>query len=569
MSEQLAIGRDAGIAPAPALPDSPHALLLGLEMRTWLLMTALLAVAGTHILDMILYPNIFDDSYMFYRYALNVRAGLGIAWNPDGVQTYGLTSHLWLPVILAFSYLPFGPDLSVKLASTAAGLLAIAVMALALQRHARSRWIADPVTTGSIIALGLFGHHYCRYHLITGMDTMLAMATHGAIVLAVLDYLKRPSMRAAVIVGGAGFAAVLARPESGLCALGVPALAFLANGQWRRWRDLAGLVLLPAALIGVELAVCWLVFGVPLPLGFYAKSFNVYAGFMNPENAVTYMLTGLAFPLAFWPLLAGYARRTDARCLLVWLVPVALTFVYLLTVRQVMGWLGRYYVPFLPYVVVPALLLLDRSIAEGETARALLARLGKGMAIVAAVMIAALIAGPGLEDSYKARTLPQPIALPRLPVGTSVTIGRLGWLQTITVISADVIEPLPAGAVVAASEIGFIGAKAPHVTLIDLVGLNDTTIARHGFSMAGLLARKPDLIWMPASDYTGLRAKMFADPLLYREYAVYTQVFDDGIAIRRGGPHEAKLRAGIARGWAKLYPGRAMDDFRVRLPATP
>ena len=50
--------------------------------------------------------GIFDDSWMFYRYALHVREGLGVAWNPDGIPTYGLTSLLWLFVVLPFTFLP-------------------------------------------------------------------------------------------------------------------------------------------------------------------------------------------------------------------------------------------------------------------------------------------------------------------------------------------------------------------------------------------------------------------------------------------------------------------------------
>ena len=47
-----------------------------------------------------------DDSYMFYRYAMNVRHGLGLSWNLDGVHTYGETALLWGFVVLLLSYLP-------------------------------------------------------------------------------------------------------------------------------------------------------------------------------------------------------------------------------------------------------------------------------------------------------------------------------------------------------------------------------------------------------------------------------------------------------------------------------
>src|ERR1700744_1385916 len=51
----------------------------------------------------------FDDAYMFYRYATNLAHGLGISWNPDGVPTYGMTSQLWVFLILPLTELPLTP----------------------------------------------------------------------------------------------------------------------------------------------------------------------------------------------------------------------------------------------------------------------------------------------------------------------------------------------------------------------------------------------------------------------------------------------------------------------------
>src|ERR1700712_4234539 len=53
-------------------------------------------------------PLLFDDAYMFLRYAHHVRQGLGYSWNPDGVHTYGPTSLLWALVTFVLSYAPTG-----------------------------------------------------------------------------------------------------------------------------------------------------------------------------------------------------------------------------------------------------------------------------------------------------------------------------------------------------------------------------------------------------------------------------------------------------------------------------
>jgi len=82
----------------------------------------------------------FDDAYMFIRYANNFLDGHGISWNPDGVQTYGVTSILYLAITtMARSILP-NVDEGVLLTTLSAsiGLLAIGVLAYTCSHFAVS-----------------------------------------------------------------------------------------------------------------------------------------------------------------------------------------------------------------------------------------------------------------------------------------------------------------------------------------------------------------------------------------------------------------------------------------------
>lgn len=54
-------------------------------------------------------PLIFDDAFMFYRYASHIREGMGIVWNAGGAPTYGITSHGWLFVVVLIAGLPVSP----------------------------------------------------------------------------------------------------------------------------------------------------------------------------------------------------------------------------------------------------------------------------------------------------------------------------------------------------------------------------------------------------------------------------------------------------------------------------
>ena len=55
------------------------------------------------------HPIAVDDAYMVLRYAKQMLAGHGHAWNPDGRQVFGVTGtlHLLLVTVLA-GLLPLG-----------------------------------------------------------------------------------------------------------------------------------------------------------------------------------------------------------------------------------------------------------------------------------------------------------------------------------------------------------------------------------------------------------------------------------------------------------------------------
>ena len=506
-------------------------------------------------------PLTFDDAYMFYRYALNIRDGLGIAWNPDGVPTYGTTSQLWTFFILPLTLLPLSLGHALQLASWLTGIAALATLAAAVTRRAQSSLLRVRSTAFAAIAVPLLLNPVFAFHLTTGMDTMLSLLANAAMVFAVLEYFASPTTGKSFLVGGLAVVAVLARPDSGLCALGAPMLAWLAAPGRRRWSDLVGLCALPAVLIAIELLLCQWYFQVPLPLSFYAKSLHGYAGFTSHENAIQYAYMAGICCLPFVAALAATFDREKLALTLVLLLPAAVTLLYLVTVRQVMGFVGRYYIPLLPFLIVPALLSADAALVSGRIS---LRRMSVALAITGVLYGALHPFELGLERGYTARVVPQPIAVPSLPVSPSTPMARYDkWYPTVPVLG-ELIASLPPGAVVAASEVGYIAAIAPRATIIDLVGLNDTQIGLRGFSMDDLLARAPDLIWFPHTDYTGLRAQILEDPRLYARYVVIADVFNFGIAIRRESPLRGEVEKGLLKAWSKLYPASNLVEYVVR-----
>jgi hypothetical protein len=511
-------------------------------------------------------PLTFDDAYMYHRYGTHLLSGSGVVWNSDGPPTYGLTSQLWLLVLLPFLTLPLSAATALQLASWLTGGLAIAVMARAVVREAQSTLLSTPAIAICVVGLPLLLHPAFAAQLTTGMDTMLSLLVNAAIMLVAIRYAKVASTNLAIVSGFVSLAAILTRPENGICALGVPFLAFVSRLPMKPWRDLAWLVAFPLALAIISLAVTQAYYGSALPLSFYAKSARGYDGFLNPESAIDYLVLALSCVIPFIAALVIGMRRGVYPPMLAFAIPAAVTVCYLLTVRQVMGWNGRYFIPFLPYIVIPGLLSLDTMLARGLTWRDLGRPLVRGIGVGFVALLGALALQPAIDRLYFAALLPQSVAVPRLEYRAAAPLPEKPWFTVVRQIGDGIISRLPAGSIVAASEVGYIGSMAPHVTIVDLVGLNDTQIGRTGLNMSYLLGLKPDIIWLPHKDYTGLRSMMLSDPRLYERYIMIADAFNYGFAIRRDSPHRASIEKDVAAAWAKLYPDLAMPDHIVTGP---
>ena len=508
-------------------------------------------------------PLLFDDAYMFLRYAHNVRHGLGYSWNPDGVHTYGPTSLLWAACTLILSFVPTGSWTQLLLGSGLCSIAATAAMAWAVAANARTQFMRRTLCVLPLVIVPLAGADVFESNQFNGMETMLGMALCA--VFAGLALRWRAGRAHPAAVGGAALLLLLARPESALVGLLLPALLWwFAEGERPSAKSLLvvyGVFLGGAAL---ELSACKLYFGTPVPLSVYLKgksAYKGYSGIWHPELLLVLFLNGCQ---AFLVTLLLLFRRRDWRLLLCCLLPALAVFGYLQTVTQIMGFHARYYAPYLPLVVIPALLLLDRRLADGD----LLARrplLFRGAAAAAVVLLLVVLSTAAVQAKirhieHKSR---DEYAAAHLSIDATQPLPQTSWQTMMLSMTDDLLVPLPPGGTYAASEVGYLGERLPQATIIDLAGLNDTATALHGFHMDTLLRRKPDLIWMPHSDYTYLRGVMFSDPALLAAYDVYAGAGNYGIAIRKDSPLRPAIERQMDVFWRKNYPGYTRDQYRV------
>lgn len=512
------------------------------------------------------YPLAFDDAHMFMRYAHNLRHGLGYSWNLDGVHTYGATSLLWAFATVLLSFLPAVPWTQLVLGSGLSAIAAVIATAWAVAANARTPWMRSMVCVLPLVVVPLAGADVFEGNQFTGMETMLSMAMCAVFLGVALRW--RSGGAHPAFVGAAALVLMLARPESALVGLLLPALLWrLVEGERPPLRSLLVVYGVFAAGFALDLIACKLYFGTPVPLSVYLKGRNAYAGYRaiwRPELQLILYLNGCqVFLLA----LVMLFRRSDWRLLLCFLIPALAVFGYLQTVTQIMGFHARYYAPYLPLAVVPALLVLDRRLGN-PAAEWLSSRLLRTRGIAAAVLALALFTLSTTFVQAKVRLIERvsydEYDAAELTVDAAQPLPVLPWQPIMMSITDDLLRPLPPGGTYAASEVGYLGERTAQGNIIDLAGLNDTETALHGFRMDDLLRRKPDLIWMPNTDYTYQHGVMLSDPRLLAAYDVYAGAGNYGIAIRRDSPRRAAMNRQMAVFWAKNYPGFRQEDYLVR-----
>lgn len=506
--------------------------------------------------------NFFDDAFMFYRYALNFRHGLGWSWNLDGVHTFGMSSLTWQWIVLLASLVPVHANIALICASTLTYVVAFIFLTWFFSRHALSTQLRSPVNALLFLALPLESQYVFRQHVSNGMDTMLAFLFSGMLACLSVVLLRRATRNLALLSGALAYLSIATRPESAICALLVPALMLLI--ERRRWLALLH-VGVTVVLTAVQMLFALRYFGTAVPLAFYLKARHAYVAYIGYKGASEQFEAFAFMAAAYVVLLILFTRRNTLSPVLCLLVPVALTAAYLMTVTQIMGAAGRYYVPYLPYIIVAAWLSMDVALAYG---RPLV--LNWTRAVVAFALL--LFFSPPnvqlwvLNAQYKFKAQRVGVALPQLLPARTPPLPEVRYLDALRYISDEIVAIMPAGSWFAATEVGYPAVVAPQVNILDLAGLNSRDVVQSAFSPDVVFQHRPDVLWLPHNDYTGMRANLLRDPRLLQQYDLIVGAYCFGIAVRKDSrQHDTVLRE-VANHWAAHYPGTAMQDYLVHMP---
>lgn len=583
---------EPGAAPEPASPtpaatptvDDPAsaagtALRRTVRASIGVVLTACLALFVTKVLARFDVATLWDDAYIFQRYAHFVLHEGRVAWNPGGEPTYGLTSLLFLPVSVVARLAARGNStLAALVASAVCGVAFVVLLLLLVLRQRPASAALRTVLFTLVVVCGALSS--LSDHLVSGMDTTMVLA-YLVVLVGLGERLERTGTRfSAVALGLVGGLSFAVRPETVLYALATP-LAFGLRGRDKAQRREGWLALvLVAAVVALHLGACALYFKSPLPLPFWAKSSRLYGDLIWTAYRGQTTVELAAFLGAFWPLAALVVVDVGSgpRRALADASPLELGVAgavagcgayYWLVALPVMAFSQRFFYPMLPGLVLLACRAAGRMERRFDGLFAELGRSALRLVALLGLAAAANAVAPALVTAT--RECAEAVGQQR-----TFRFGTMAWAKTVGPqkywFKLDRFSEMPPDLVMATTEVGMLAALNLDKTVVDLAGLNERAFAHQAFSAEVFVTRfHPDLVYMPHPHYAQMIQALRKSPEFAAAYEEFSQkelgTTQFGLALRKDSRHYAAMRQLVGRERSPSGAARMTRPPAAPLPA--
>jgi hypothetical protein len=392
---------------------------------------------------------VYDDAYITMRYARHLAEGHGPRWNLSGAPVEGFSSplHMLLLAAMGMARIPL------VAAARLVGFASHAALVLFLWRFMARR--DGYVAAALVSALAISSWPMLVWEL-GGLESTLFATTLAMGTLVSLEYIET-GQRQEIVAGGAllGLAA-LVRPEGALVAA-VALLACMALGQAVTLRSRVADVALAAATCAL-VALPWEIFRLAyyhaaLPNTYYAKIYGIPLDWRVTSGFAYWRLYARNAPnLALMVLMGGISvlvkrrgTRFDAG---LWACMTAYG-IYILDSGGDHMMAFRFMVPLVPLMAVALVRGIGRLGGLKTVGRA--AAISLLLALASARQVRSGTLNPGHQD-------------------TSVLIGEQ--------VDDYINHHWASGSLVAVNVAGATAYYADDFNFIDMLGLNDTIIAR-------------------------------------------------------------------------------------------
>ena len=413
----------------------------------------------------------YDDSFITYRYADNLRHGYGLVFNP-GERHYGSTAmgltFVLAGLSIALGSIGFGDIASIARCLSAVSLALIAfVLSRIMMRLITHGWVAYLVSVG--LSLYIFAAPVSNE--VVGHETYPFIAI--LVLSAFLIFFKKQYLAGAVCLG----TSPMLRPD---CVVFVTLVILVLIARQHTWRDVGKKDVLIVSIASGVLVISWVIFT------------TIYFGSPMPET----MVAKRALRLFGWPLfglrvVAQEMLRSLTVCLVVvGIVGIAATSYSLFTLmRRATTPLLRVHRDALCWSLTWMLFAIGLVLAYRQF-RVVYFR-WYFFPIYFSLLFSTAIAGVDIATQY--RRLSRGIIIVGLTAlafdSPTAVKGLVDWIvQRPANLHLQSYDPIVAylrahelnGTIVATAEPGNLGYKlGPRFTIVDELGLASPGVARH------------------------------------------------------------------------------------------
>lgn len=459
--------------------------------------------------------TIYDDAFMFLRYANNILDHGVYGWNFDE-NSYGCTSILYTFWILIWQALfEIGIEeaqallMLSSLAFSFAGVFLFTRILKILFPDNPSYWSWILLLTASFPFLG---------NSLNGMDTTLAFFSTSLMLFVWLRHSLTDRKVSPFLLGLVSYLPFLVRPDTGVYVLLFPILWIISQKEFHL---IVRVYLVIGILLAADTLIKWVLFGNPLPLPSYSKSQDYLVGYlgMNMWQIDKYWLYFLATGIL--PLLTAllFTSGRSLKQAVPFILPMMITLLVLSTKIQIMGSHIRFFYPSFPFLFLAGLIML-RGI-----------RLRENIRWVLLIWAGCSFAGIFLSEYYESKIEEEEAEVYRISDPE---------IDLTQIYSNDLffslLELLPDGSTVTGSEHGRLAVLFPKLRIMDLVGLHDEEIAHNGYSDEYLQEVNPEIIWLAHDHYVGLNHEIISGTYVKSAYEYFPGVAYYGVAIRKDLP---------------------------------
>ncbi|RLI58655.1 MAG: hypothetical protein DRO93_09485 [Candidatus Thorarchaeota archaeon] len=425
------------------------------------------------------------------RYSRNIARGYGFVWNPGEAPVWGSTSFLWTVLLGALGATGLSIESAAIFANAVIG--GVLILTMAWTMHVQ----LGASRGASLVLLSVFSLSTFVAHIMTGFSVLLFS------FLVLLSYVgtrvsfnpETDSRTARVLLVGVSILLVMTRPEGILIVI----MSFVV-GLYRKRDDVVRYIrhiALPvAAGIGFFFLGCFAYFGTIVPNPFYVKV-NGALYFTSMRNSIAFLQF---FQVVLPVLLASIWLLSLDEHEVLWevtnVVPVMCYYLAYMFVMQAQNVIFRFQFPILPILYVMAAPGIDRTLMVKFPTRFVSTR----TLVLGAVILLLMAAQYGETRRH----------VPNVEDESKKIVGRA------------LSKYADRGYTFMLSEAGML----PYFSdwrVIDILGLNDPYIARHGLTEIYIAEQNPELamILSPYSEYSvEMRNATDQSRLLLLEYCM-------------------------------------------------